>query len=419
MILKNADATVTPLTAHGARSSVAVHDLGTGPHKDAFGRLRVSNSHIALTSTLLNDKQPLLWAEKLVTGGTVAHSAPRASVALSVTTAAGSSAIRQTRRYWRYRAGQSQRIVMTAIIGVAVDGVRKRIGYFDDDDGIFIEQADDGTLAVVVRSSVTGSPVETRVPQAEWNGDTADGTGLSGVTLAAANIAIFWVDLQWLGAGDVRCFINVAGRDILLHRFSFAGAIDSVYMSRASLPVRYEITNVGGSASAATLEQVCSGVQWEGGEEDPGIRGAAHRDVSAAGMTTALQSILSVRLRGDRLKSVARVVEASVLNDDNAILRWCLLWNPTVTLTTWTDVNADGVTEQCLDVAAVTGGYVIASGYISGGSNQNRKFIDRSIDQALALGRDVDGVPDQIVLAGRVTAGTGNVYATIGLKDLH
>jgi hypothetical protein len=58
--------------------------------------------------------------------------------------------------------------------------VRQRVGYFDDNNGIFFQQTN-GNKRWVIRSSVSGTPVDTEfASQTDWNIDKLNGEGPSG-----------------------------------------------------------------------------------------------------------------------------------------------------------------------------------------------------------------------------------------------
>jgi hypothetical protein len=79
--------------------------------------------------------------------------------------------------------------------------VVRRWGYFDEENGLFWE-LDGTTLYAVQRSSTTGSVVDTRVAQANWNRDSLDGTIRYDLDVTKTNL--YWMDFQWLGVGIVR-----------------------------------------------------------------------------------------------------------------------------------------------------------------------------------------------------------------------
>lgn len=72
---------------------------------DSFGRLRTAHSHILLDNQHDVHEAHLLWDQQLVGGATITHVPAQAAMYIAVTAAAGDLAIRQTKRYWRYRTG--------------------------------------------------------------------------------------------------------------------------------------------------------------------------------------------------------------------------------------------------------------------------------------------------------------------------
>jgi len=178
-----------------------VHRLS--PANDAFARVRVSDPVTLFDSTMQYDLQANSW-ETVVTGtGSVTHRAALAAAEMAVGTASGDRVVRQTHRYIRYQPGKSHLMLATGTLGAVKAGVRRRVGLFDAANGVFFQSTPPG-WAVVVRSSTSGSPVDTVIPQADWNMDPLDGSGPSGIVLDPAKANIFLVDLEWLGVGRVR-----------------------------------------------------------------------------------------------------------------------------------------------------------------------------------------------------------------------
>src|SRR5210317_1095128 len=168
---------------------------------DAFRRLRVANPQTLFDSTNQYDETPLLWVTSANGTANADHHAPDSAVHLHVGSTAGDKIIRQTREYFRYQPGKSQLILTTIDYGTTdANNVSKSVGYFDDDNGIYFKRYAN-TNSWVLRSSSSGSMSETVVDQANWNLDTFDGNGPSGITLDATKSAILIVDLEWLGVG--------------------------------------------------------------------------------------------------------------------------------------------------------------------------------------------------------------------------
>ena len=140
---------------------------------DPLHRQRVAEPTTIFESQHSYNDSPVLWDTVLVGAGASTHLPNEAAVELSVGTASGDRGIRST------RVGKGYRSVFTGVLGPPVAGRVTRMGPFDANDGFFLEQTGSGPQ-IVRRSSVSGSVVETRVPQADWNGDQLMGTGQGG-----------------------------------------------------------------------------------------------------------------------------------------------------------------------------------------------------------------------------------------------
>lgn len=370
------------------------------PSIDAFGRLRTSFPFTIFDSKLIYDKQPLSWAEKITgAGATSTYNTNQASVTLSVPLNTVSSVIRQTKRRFNYQPGHSQLLLFTGVIGAATSNITKRIGYFDDQNGLFFEMIGSG-IGVVKRTFTSGSAVDTRVVQASWNLDKMDGTGPSGVTLNFTQTQIMVVDFEWLGVGRVRMGWNINGITYYCHQFNHANSQSLVYMSTPNLPVRYEISN-NGSGVATSLIGICCAVMSEGGQEATGPIFSADRGASifTTSNTTNVQPILSIRPKSTRLGATITILNVEVMTTTATAFRWGLRLNPTIAgsdAASWVS-DANSCIEYDIsrtNANTLSGGTLIASGYVS---NQSRS-ISVPGNNTVSLGSDIDGVVDQLVL---------------------
>lgn len=237
--------------------------IGDSANQDAFSRIRTSNIDTVFDSSFQYDLQPLIYETSTANSGTVTHDANRASAALTTAAVASSTAIIQSKQYHRYIPGKSQLIVMSGVVGTAVAGVVKRVGYFDANNGIFLEQNGTTDVAIVRRTNVSGSIVDNRVVQASWSIDKMDGTGPSRATLDLSKAYILVIDLQWLGMGRVRVGFDIDGQITYVHEFLNANVLTVPYMQTANLPVRWEAIGNGVSTMYAT----CASVNSEGGAD--------------------------------------------------------------------------------------------------------------------------------------------------------
>jgi hypothetical protein len=263
----------------------------------------------------------------------------------------------------------------TFVMSPAKTGLRQRVGYFGTDNGIYLE-LNNSTLSFNERSLSLGTT--STVTQANWNGDKLDGTGPSGLTLDITKAQIQWMDLEWLGLGSVRVGFVINGKLIVCHTFRHANLISSTYITTASLPLRYEITNTAGTSGNSTLKQVCSTVISEGGYQLYGAQRAAGTVVTAPyNMSVAgtYYPVVSIRLKSTRLDSVVILTALSILPASTGNYNWRVMASGTTTGGSWADPGADSSVEYNITGSSFSGGRILASGFISQ-SNQSNPAVD-------------------------------------------
>ncbi len=349
---------------------------------DAFGRTRVSTPLTLFDSShRYNDNG--LWSTSSGGGATYAFNANEGLVDLNVTTTSGSEIIRETNKVCSYQPGKSLLFMSTFVMNTAKANLRQRVGYYGTANGMYLEVSGTTGPAFVERSSVSGSVQETRVPQASWNIDKLDGTGQSGITLDISKAQILWFDIEWLGLGTVRAGFVINGAFVHCHSFHHANLVTSTYITTASLPLRYEITNVGTTASSSTLKQVCSTVLSEGGYELRGDQGAIETPVAsprALTLASTLYPIISIRLKTtpNRLDAIVILTALSIMGiTNNASYNWKVAVGGTTNAGTWDTVSSTSSVQYNITGTSYTvgTGRILASGFTNG-SNQGSAVID-------------------------------------------
>jgi len=410
--------------AYGASISI--------PSLDAFGRSRISQPY-----TLFDSKQvwndpgladnvenyPLFWDNQQTAGGgtTTTFNVNRASTTLSVSASTAGTRVRQTKQRFNYQPGKSQLVILTGIFGSTPSGVTKRYGYFDSSNGFFFQNIG-GTWSVVIRSFVTGAAIDRTANQADWNIDTLDGNGPSGININQLTAQIFFVDFEWLGVGDMAFGFFVDRQPIYCHVFRNANILTSVYMSTPNLPIRAEIINSGAGA-ASQLELVCTTVVSEGGVQPNGtmrfadIGDTPAEDISAptAGQAYALCGIRlkTAYLSADVKESFISVIENSGAN--NAFI-WRLHFNPTIAVAlTYADVANSAVQFGSGNKATPANNEISAFGTVVAGGYQARTDASAlaSLQSALRLGSLIDGTRDELVLSAAGITSNNLFYAGI------
>jgi len=385
---------------------------------DAFGRARSSSPYTLFDSQNRYEKNDL-FDESTSTGGTVTYDANTSTISLNVTTSSGSEVVRQTYRSFAYQPGKSLLTLNTFVMPAAQTNTRCRVGYFNTQNGVFLER-DGLAVRFVRRTYVSGSAVDTVVEQADWNGDKLNGSGDSGFTLDLTKAQILWEDFEWLGVGAVRCGFVINGQNIVCHTFYNANNLTGVYMTTAILPVRYEITNTGAAAAASTFKQICSTVISEGGYEKKVALNVARMTAANSSISTSFVPLVSLRLASGRTGAVVVPDGYSVLPTAASATTFeiVLVKNPTLTGASWAASTSNNV-QQDLSATSYTGGTIVqqqfvlsssqASGISAGGSDYNWD---------LQLGATISGTSDIYTLAIRALSGTHTAIGALSFWDL-
>ena len=391
-----------------------------GTNLDAFGRLRVSQPYTLFDSQNRYAADPQ-FDTSTATGGAANYLSNEASVSMAVTTTSGSEVVRQTFRVFPYQPGKSLLMLATFKMDTAKANLRQRVGYFNTGNGVFLEKNGTGVPRFVVRTSTSGSASDARyVDQTSWNGDKLDGTGTSGITLDLTTTQILFLDFEWLGVGSVRCGFVINGQFIVCHTFHNANAQTAVYMTTAILPVRYEITNTGTTASSSAMKQICSSVMSEGGYDNVSAEQVVRRTAILSTISTTFLPILSVRLNSSRLGAVILPNRVSVLPTTNQNYEIVLVKNATLTGASYVTGSFNNV-DYDVTATAMTGGTIVQSDYVTS-SAQGRATLTAptGYNFDLQIGVSLASVSDVYTIGIRTVSGatSGDAFGALSFYDL-
>jgi hypothetical protein len=391
-----------------------------GTNLDAFGRLRVSQPYTLFDSQNRYAADPQ-FDTSTATGGAATHLSNESSVSMAVTTTSGSEVVRQTYRVFPYQPGKSLLLLATFKMDTAKTNLRQRVGYFNTGNGVFLEKNGTGVPRFVVRTSTSGSASDARyVDQTSWNGDKLDGTGTSGITLDLTTTHILFLDFEWLGVGSVRCGFVINGQFIVCHTFHNANIQTTVYMTTAILPVRYEITNTGTTASSSAMKQICSSVMSEGGYEAVSQEYVARMTAATTGtfLTTTFKPLVSIRLASTALGSVILPYNLNFLPTTSDNYELALFQNATLTTPTWTAISNNSKVEQDIASTSMTGGSLVYSEFTTGKSGRVPLATGSGYNWDLQLGCSLTSVSDIYTLAARTLTSTGGGIGALSFYDL-
>jgi hypothetical protein len=395
------------------------------PNIDAFGRLRTSTPFTLFDSSHRFADNGL-WSTSTATGGAATFNSSQGLIDLAVTAASGSEVIRETTKVFAYQPGKSLLVLSTFVMSPAKTNLRQRIGYYGAQNGYYLER-NGTTVNFVERSFVTGGVVNTPVAQASWNVDKMDGSGPSGITLDLTKAQILFMDLEWLGVGTVRIGFVIDGNFYVCHKFQHANIIASTYITTASLPLRYEITNTGATSGASTLKQICSTVLSEGGYQLNGLQQAIGLPVTTPknlAVAGTFYPIVSIRLKTspDRLDGIAICTAISVIATSSGDYNWQVVASGTTTGGTWVSAGTNSSVNYNITGTSFTGGRILASGYFSV-SNQGSTQVDILKEALFKTQLERNGLTSTpfeltIVVASNAGGGGGNVLASIDWEEI-
>lgn len=357
--------------------SYLFNNLSNSANNDAFNRMRVSEPFTLGDYKHVYGLDPN-FIDFTLNGGTVTFQANQACARLTTSSNVNSRVVHQTKFYHHYMPGKSQLIFSTFNFYAATANVTKRTGYFDDNNGIFFEQTGNGTLNIVLRSYVSGVPVDTRIPQSQWNVDRCDGNGASNFNLLIEKTQLLFIDFQWLGVGRVRVGFSHNGQYIVAHEFNGDNNLTTVYMSNPNLPVRCEILNTG-ATTGGFYDQICSTVISEGGYVEAGQDWAITNPTLRSIAANATVPVLAIRLKSSFKtylnRMIVRAGHISLISTDTNVKYRVIKLSGITNLTngTWSDADTDSGVEYNSAATSFTGGDEIDNGWVAASNQGNNR----------------------------------------------
>jgi hypothetical protein len=408
---------------------------------DAFGRLRISDAFTLGDYKHLYGLDPN-FRDTVTPGGTVTFQALQACARLATNNSPTASVIHQTKMYHQYQPGKSQFIKSTFNFYSNVVNVVKRTGYYDSNNGIYLEQSANGALSFTIRTDTTGTPSDAnRVYQSQWNNDTCN-TSISGprgngsFDLDITKTQIFFTDFQWLGVGRVRCGFVHDGKTIVAHEFDNSNILPTVYMSNPNLPVRCEIINTG-ATDGGFFDQICSTVLSEGGYVEAGqdwnvSTGNTKITITGAGNTVPIMAIrLKNSFNGYKNRAIVRMGDINLYAEQNPGIWQLRKLDSVAALTfannTWTSVNPNSVVEFNTTGLTINGGEPVSGGFVGttspGGSAKGFGLSGETQPTAAKknyIAQNYDSTNSEIFVVTVTAIGTPvDVWCTVSWREIY
>lgn len=391
-------------------------------HLDVFGNIETSEQHIHFEANFVETDKALIMTSGITAGGTVTRDATRKSMMLGTTTASGDRAAYQSREYHHYVSGFGGTVLLTGNMSPGQTNLLQEAYYGDADNGKYFRQ-DGSALSVGLRSSTTGSLVDTNIVQADWNGgkfdgtgDKLDGTGASGIDIDFTKQLIYIVRFQWLGSGVVEFSVDINQKRHILHTIRHSNIITGVYSQTGSLPVGFSIENTGVIGSAAELEMTCVSVKFNSPTVPATQSVMVDNDTTTRGIVSgSFSHVLSIRLKSGNKRATLIPEIASLMATSNTDILYRVLYNPTVTGGSWVSAGTNSIAEYNRTATGFSGGHVMAGGYTS---KNIEKSLERRDGSFLKITSDFAGNSGNITIVARSLSASPNVLGTIIAGEL-
>ena len=403
--------------------NVSITSIGAGPNVDSGGRLRVSENKTLKSGTHHYGIDPDLFRTLEINTGAITYDA-NANEAILTAASSGDRAVLQSAQYIRYQPGKGQLIKGTA-------------NFKSTGTGIF---------SVVQRSNTSGTVIDTRINQADFNADSIDGNGNSGVNIDFDKAGYFYIQFLHLGVAPV-VFGMMSHEGILLecHKFKNPSQNVNMWAAFATLPFRVEIINIGtniikrmgyfddtngifwemveSDLSKNTFNHLCYAVESEGGsdvDDEAGIPTSASTGSTVVAVGATLIPLLSIRpkqtFQGKDFRGSLIPTNATVTSSRRDL--YCVvLKNATLTGPSWTSRGADSIMEYDVSSTAISGGQVIAEFHVIEDSSFG--LTKTTTQSQIELVNDILNTnSDTLTIAAQNTAGAANALAVMGAKEL-
>lgn len=185
-------------------------------------------------------------------------------------------------------------------------------------------------------------------------------------------------------------------------------------MTTPNLPIRYEIIN-NGSGVASSMDQICSTVIIEGGNQNTGIiRAASTNGVQVdANVADTVYAVIGLRKKAN-YETTINPVQISMMCETADNFEWKLMLNPTVggVFTYVDETNSVVQVARGATLNTISGGI-----FLQGGWSTSSSAVSNILETIQRLGTSISGVRDELVLCVRPLSTNADIQATLMWRE--
>lgn len=399
---------------------------GLGMHNQD-GQHSVVESSVMASYKWAYDEGDNLMDDITSTNGSTSYLSASNGVQLEIQGASGDKQVRQTHERFRYIPGKFTSVKI-GIRGLVKDGVKWWVGMYegdDIDDGTYL-LVEDGVAYHVVRSTASGSLVERKVSQKNWNQDRLNKPinrrkSFSNEKLDVSKIQMVSLVVNWYGAGESSLYFKIGGRWILANTIHAGNTIEQPIYGEPTLPVQLGIENTSATGETSNLNFYGLSVETGGDLTDIGVPHSVLRDDSVSAGTTEYTSVLAIQpktiLKTKKNRRTFRPASISLFAESNpAAVK--IIRNATITAAepSWTSVHPDSGMNYSTSIDAdFSGGREVGGGgFIATGQGGRSGMAQAQPRTRFPLTINADGtVSDSIIVAAKGIGQASDVRAQI------
>lgn len=375
----------------------------------------------------LDPRYDSFWDQE-TNGASIDHESVAGTMVFTNPTTNGSLASRTSHFYHPHRTGGGTLLDMAVAVGdTGKAGVRRRWGLFDDYNGLFW-QLDGEILSVVIRSSVSGSVVDTVIEQNDFAEDRLDGTDSLGFSLDVSKGNLYWIDFV-ADVGRVRFGVyEPNGSRVIAHDFENLNSLTTIpFMQSGTLPIRIEQENTSTSGSVSQMRWTSAAVKRT---ETSSIFGLRQFSVSnGVNSVTVSDSLLTPIISGRPKTTFNSVINRGLIRLKNvsyinvganpALIVIGKTLDSLMTNESFTSYAANSIAEIDTSATAVTFGDVLVSRYIAAGDTVEIDLNSKETVHENEIYLLADGVTQPVICwAGQGIGGTTSVLVALNWEEI-
>lgn len=286
------------------------------------------------------------------------------------TTTADGTAWAESLQALRYIPGSMAYAFYTVTGFKPSTNVKAFVGIFDDEDGFAIG-TQDAKMCILYRRFTDSAAVDVIINQEDWNLDTLDGNGGSGLNIDFELGQVYAITYGYLGFAPILFSIKAPNDNwVAFHRIEYPNTSKQTHLSQPYLPFRGEVDNTGsGEVVEIGIGSLDVGV-FNGGKTDSasrpeGVNGGAllatPATISGPTMVIALRGISTFSGRRNKISALLNTISWATDASVKAVTL-NIIKEPTVTVDgTWTQLQPASVIEYSIDTT-----FDLTSGFETG-----------------------------------------------------